>query len=164
MQDLRAASDLVARDLRRAGYWGGAASAPTANPYAAMTAASSSTDAIEYAYSRDADENGVVDTNERFGVRLREGVVELLLGSGWQALTDAGTMTVTALRIVPSVHEPVLEDHCADCLAPGCRLRQQWRSVDVTMTARSKADAAIVRNLRSEVRVRNDHVWNECAS
>ncbi|MDO9316463.1 MAG: hypothetical protein Q7T97_18165, partial [Burkholderiaceae bacterium] len=49
MQDLRTATDLIARDLRRAGYWGDAAagvwprdSAPGAgsvasNPYSAMT-------------------------------------------------------------------------------------------------------------------------------
>ena len=34
-------------------------------------------------------ENGIVDSNERFGFRLRNGAIEMQLGDGnWQALTD----------------------------------------------------------------------------
>src|SRR4051812_42106673 len=49
-QDLRAAADLIARDIRRAGYWGRAesgiwspAAAPVANPYTSLDDVTSGT-------------------------------------------------------------------------------------------------------------------------
>jgi prepilin peptidase dependent protein B len=171
MQDLRTASDVIARDLRRAGHWAAAtsglpapgASAVRANPYAAMTPASAASDAAAFRYSRDTVENDTVDANEQFGLRLRNGTVELLLGAGnWQALTDPGTATITAFRVVPTVHELDLADSCADCLAT-CDPHQQVRSVEIVLAARSALDATVVRTLRSEVRVRNDAVTGACA-
>lgn len=171
MQDLRTASDVITRDLRRAGHWAAAASgipvagaaAPAANPYAAMSPASAASDAITFRYSRDAVENGVVDANEQFGLRLRSGVVELLLGAGhWQALTDPGTLTATELRIVPAVRELDLAHHCAGCGMPPCAARQQVRSVAVTLTAHAANDTSVTRSLQSEVRVRNDVVSGTC--
>ena len=47
-QDLRSAAELVARDLRRAGYWAApAASRP--NPYAAFAPQAAASDAASYA-------------------------------------------------------------------------------------------------------------------
>lgn len=162
MQDLRTASDVIARDLRRAGHWGDAASAPAANPYAPIAPSAAASDAITFRYSRDAVENGIVDPNEQFGLRLRNGVVELLLGGAWQALTDGGTLFVTEFRIAPVVHELNLADHCVDCLAPGCEPRQQVRSIDLVLSAHAAADAAVRRSLHSTVRLRNDLVSGAC--
>lgn len=167
MQELRTASDVIARDLRRAGHWGAAAaalsgaSAPV-NPYAALSAAPAASDTIAFRYSRDAVENGVVDANEEFGVRLRNGVIELLLGTAWQALTDAGTLTVDTLRITPMVQTTSLVDPCGDCLAPPCVPRQELRRVEVSITAHATVDPSVVRSLRSGVRVRNDLVAAGC--
>ena len=108
MQDLRTATDIVARDLRRAGYWGASASgvrgddgsAVLANPYALVAPESAASDAVRLSFSRDASENGTLDGNERFGFRLRNGAIELQLGDGnWQALTDPATLTVTAFEV-----------------------------------------------------------------
>jgi len=168
MQELRTASDVIARDLRRAGHWGAAAAAlsgasgPAPNPYAAWSAAPAASDAIGFRYSRDTLENGIVDANEEFGLRLRNGVVELLLGTAWQALTDAGTLTVDTLRITPSVQTTSLADHCSDCLAAPCVPRQELRSVEVLITAHATLDPSVVRSLRSAVRVRNDLVAAGC--
>ncbi|HRP28880.1 MAG TPA: prepilin-type N-terminal cleavage/methylation domain-containing protein, partial [Burkholderiaceae bacterium] len=103
MQDLRTAADLVARDLRRAGYWGDAGAgvwsadaAPRDNPYAALAPDDAASDAASLRYSRDTAENHVVDGNEQFGFRLRNRAIEIQLGSGnWQALTDATLLAVT---------------------------------------------------------------------
>ncbi|MEO6361691.1 MAG: hypothetical protein ABIO71_00520, partial [Caldimonas sp.] len=43
-----------------------------------------------------------------------------------------------------------------------CPPRQQVRSFAVTLAARSTADAAVTRSLRSDVRVRNDAVVGSC--
>ena len=74
-QDLRAASDLIARDLRRAGYWQQASQGTSwpaqPNPYRAMSPSGTASAALtSYSYSRDAAENNSLDSNESFGLRL----------------------------------------------------------------------------------------------
>ena len=74
MQDLRTAADLVARDLRRAGYWGAAASGVRGDDGSAghrqpvrrdRAASARPSEAVRLSFSRDAGENGSVDDNER---------------------------------------------------------------------------------------------------
>lgn len=173
MQELRSAADMVARDLRRAGYWANAASAvrgdgagvSPANPFGVAADAAAS-DAIRLSFSRDAVENDAVDDAERFGFRLRAGVVEMQLGAGnWQALSDAGTLVVTAFTVEPRLDEASLADFCAQpCAASGanCPPRQQVRSFAVTLAARSSHDASVTRSLRSTVRLRNGAVTGNC--
>lgn len=173
MQDLRGTADLVARDLRRAGYWATAASgvrseaasAPLANPYG-VSADPAASDAVRLSFSRDASENDIVDDNERFGFRLAGGVVQMQLGAGnWQALSDAGTLVVTAFTVEPRLEEVSLAAFCAQsCAASGamCPPRQQVRSFEVTMAARASRDASVTRNLRSTVRLRNGAVVGNC--
>ena len=173
MQDLRTATDLVARDLRRAGHWGDAAAgvwSPTqaqlANPYAALAPAAAASDVASYAYSRDATENHLLDTNEQFGLRLRNKAIELQLGrSNWQALTDATLLVVTAFTITPTVEEIDLDALCHQPCPAGsttCPLRQQVRSFAVRIGGRSLADASITRSLQAVVRVRQDAIVGAC--
>lgn len=174
MQDLRSASDVITRDLRRAGHWAdptvamaaSAASGAVANPYAALAPAAAASDAARFAYSRDTLENQLLDSNEQFGLRLRNGVIELLLGAGnWQALTDAGTLQVTAFSVQPRTQTVSLLDHCARPCPTGsttCDARLELRSLRVSITARATDDASLVRRLDSELRVRNDGVIGAC--
>lgn len=173
MQDLRSASDVVTRDLRRAGHWGDAAAALAAtaasgvvtNPYAAFAPAVAASDAARFAYSRDAVENHVLDSNEQFGLRLRNGAIELQLGAGnWQALTDVGTLVVIEFSIRPRVHTLPLQEHCARPCPSGttCDAKLELRSLVVDITARASDDASLVRRLSSQVRLRNDGVTGAC--
>jgi prepilin peptidase dependent protein B len=174
MQDLRTAADIITRDLRRAGYWAGAVAsvqvppgAPAAaNPYLAVAPAAAASDAVSFAFSRDASENQTLDSNEQFGFRLRRGVIEMQLGSGnWQALTDANTLVVTGFLVTPTVEEFSLASQCArpcPAVTPDCPPRQQVRSLDVSIQARSSSDASVQRSLRSSVRLRNDAVVGAC--
>ena len=177
-QDLRAAADLVARDLRRAGYWAASASgvrgndgavSPVANPYGPDIAGgtATATDAIRLSFDRYAAAAAAVGDDERFGFRLRGGAVEMQLGAAnWQALTDAGTLVVTAFTVVPRVDEVSLAGFCErPCPAASatCPPRQQVRSFALTLAARSTADAALTRTLSSSVRTRNDAVVGSCA-
>jgi type IV pilus assembly protein PilW len=169
--DLQAAVEVVTRDLRRAGYWADAAAglsrngtAALDNPYASFDLAASNA-AVGFSYSRDESENQRVDDNERFGFRLHAGAIEMLLGSGnWQALTDTGTLVVTALALTPDVRETALDGLCerpcpsTDASCP----RLQVRSIDLAITARSTADPALVRSARSRLRLRNDVSVGAC--
>ena len=174
MQDLRTASDIITRDLRRAGYWAGAVAAvqvpvgmaAPANPYVAVTPSAAASDAVSFAFSRDATENHSLDSNEQFGFRLRRGVIEMQLGSGnWQALTDANTVVVSEFRVVPSVQDIDLSNQCTRACVAGdasCPPRQQVRSLSVSIAARSSADARVQRSLNSSVRLRNDSITGSC--
>jgi type IV pilus assembly protein PilW len=172
MQELRTTADLVTRDLRRAGHWGAAgagvwqrgASGVLANPYAALAwPADPASAALAFRFSRDLVENHVVDDNENFGLRLRRGVIEMQLGAaGWQALTDAGSVVVTAFNITPTVQTLSLADYCPrGCSGSSCP-QQQLRSLVVQISGQAARDPRIVRSLISEVRLRNDAIAGAC--
>ena len=167
-QDLRTASDVIARDLRRSGYFGGATDAGRANPYAAIGPAGAASDAISLRYSMDATENNSVDSNEQFGFRLHAGVIELQLGAGnWQALTDANTLTITRFNISPDAQDISLASFCTTPCAAGdthCPPHQQLLSVSVELSARLVSDSAVTRSLRSTVRTRNDTLIGTCGA
>ncbi|HEY4067668.1 MAG TPA: hypothetical protein VGM74_12285 [Burkholderiaceae bacterium] len=164
-QDLRAAADLVARDLRRAGYWGHAGAA-NPNPYAGIDLAGrADAAAIGLRYSMDATENDAVDTNEQFGFRLHNGAIESQVGAGnWQALTDPATLTVTAFSVTPELQEIPLAAFCAaPCVdATRCAPRQQQRSLQVEITAQLAGDAPVTRSVHSTVRARSGSVIGAC--
>ena len=174
MQDLRTAADVITRDLRRAGYWAGATSgvwlAGTStvlpNPYGAIAPSSAASDAVSFHYSRDGTENNRVDSNEEFGFRLRNGVIEMLLGGGgWQALTDAGTLTVTTFGVTPSNERISLQTACSKACPAGsttCPPQQEVRSLALLISGRSVTDARVTRSVRSHVRIRNDPFTGAC--
>lgn len=176
MQDLRTAADLVSRELRRAGFWGSAAdgvwhagtTGTTANPYAAVAPATAASDAVSFRYSRDVTENHLLDSNEQFGFRLRKGAIEIQLGAGnWQALTDAGTLQITQFELTPTVQAVSLAAFCPTPCPPGattCPPMQQVRSLEIVVTGRLVADPAVLRSMRSTVRLRNDAVVGACAT
>ena len=89
-----------------------------------------------FAYSRDSGREPRCSTrNEQFGLRLRNGVIELLLGAGnWQALTDAGTLIVTEFERPAARAGRALLEHCARPCPPARTLRRrgsQLRSLAV---------------------------------
>ena len=172
MQDLRAAAELMARDLRRVCYWGAAdhgvwqqtATAGAAlNPYIAMSTSGSG---VAFRYSRDTVENDLVDGNEQFGYRLRNGVLELQLGtSPWQAMTDSTTMKVTRFEITPTEQLLSLAGSCtAPCPASdlNCPPQLRVRSLVLTLTAQGIGNTSVERSVRTTVRLRNDALTGHC--
>jgi len=174
-QDLRAAADLIARDLRRAGYWGnavqgtiatGTGTATTANPYAAV-AASAASSTITYNYSQDAAENDTLDDNEQFGFRLQNNVIQMrtAANTSWQAITDPNVLEVTALKIDDSGSTSIgMGSICSTTVLPGAANYPSitLRQYTVTITARAPGDSTITRQLRTGVKVRNDAYAGAC--
>jgi type IV pilus assembly protein PilW len=171
-QDLRAAADLVARDLRRGGFWGnaiqgtlavGAGSSVAQNPYAALS--NSSSDGVSYRFSRDATENNTLDDAERFGFRRQVGVLQMQTANGvWQDLTDDKNLRLTALTITPTLTTLALGSLCSKpCTAgtPNCPV-STVRSLAVTLTGQSVRDSAMVRSINLTVRLRNDESAGQC--
>lgn len=142
-------------------------SPPHTNPYAALAPAAAASDAASFAYSRDATvENHVLDSNEQFGLRLRNKAIELQLGrANWQALTDATLLEVTSFAIEPTVEEIDLGALCHKPCPIGsatCPPRQQVRSLAVQIGGRSLADPSVTRSVQAQVRVRYDAVVGAC--
>jgi type IV pilus assembly protein PilW len=164
-QDLRAAADLIARDLRRSGYWqealAAAAPSPPAsaasNPYAAVTVTGAASSAeLTYSFSRDAvaAENNAINTagpNENFGFRLEGGAIRTQTADGvWQEVTDPGAVVVTRFAVTPSV-----TNVSSAANGVGCPV-VQVRRYDIVIGGRSPGDDNIVREIRESVRLRND--------
>ena len=174
VQDLRTAADLITRDLRRAGYWGAAtdgvwvagATGVATNPYVAVAPGGAASNAVSFRYSRDVTENNLVDGNEQFGYRLRSGTIEMQLGAAnWQALTDAGSISVIEFSVTPTLDDINLQAFCAtECRAgdAACPPRQQVRSLSLVITARLARNSNVTRSVHSNVRLRNDLVVGAC--
>lgn len=168
-QDMRAAMDIVTRDLRRAGYWQNAQAGAwflgqvgTPVPYEdtnyAEIAVPSSSE-VNYAYSKDADNSAAV--TEQFGFRLSGSTLQMNIGSGYQDLTDSGSTTVTAFSVVPRTPSQVIAIACVTTCTVNCPTLEV-REYAVTMTAQAAGDATVTRTLRSDVRVRNDKTTGAC--
>jgi type IV pilus assembly protein PilW len=121
-QDLRAATDVIAREVRRAGFWQRSFDGVTANPelnaYRAISAAPDGgvVQEIVYRYDRDGD-NAVNNTTEVFGFRRAEvggiGQLQMQIGANaWQPLTDIASVDVTTFAITPVTAEIRLGDMC----------------------------------------------------
>ena len=173
-QGLRAAADLIVRDLRRAGYWGNAiagtvtgtgalSSVTTTNPYRAI-AADDAASSIGYNFARDTDD--ALASTEQFGFRLSNNVVQMQTSSGsWVDVTDPTVLVVTAMTITPT--ETVLDighacpNVCSVAITPSCPT-VTVRSYGIVLQGRYAKDDAITRTLRTNVRVRNDALNGVC--
>jgi prepilin peptidase dependent protein B len=191
-QDMRATTDLIARDLRRAGYWGNAlagtvatvtagVSATTPNPYRAITPG---TGIVEYAFSRDIAENNTRDNNENFGFQRAVvngvGVVQMQVGMGnWQTVTDPQSMDVTAFNVTPTETTVDVRTACAvaccsdaDVTAGTCATRNiaagascptiRVRQYAVALTANAIGNTRVTRTMQTRVRPRNDEYAGVC--
>jgi type IV pilus assembly protein PilW len=135
--------------LRRAGYWAFASEGialagqtPVAsNPYAALTPSAAASDSVTFAYSRDATENGLVDSTEQFGFRLRNGALEIQLGAGnWQALTTPARCLSPRFGSRRPCSRSQLGDACAAACPLGsatCPPRLHVRSLAVEISGRA---------------------------
>jgi prepilin peptidase dependent protein B len=175
-QDLRATADLIARDLRRAGFWwnsqrvtalGSGPGGTMPNPYATVSPADDGDTAQEvtyrYAHPNQVEDDTVED-DERLGYRLKNGVIETQLGLGnWQALTDAGALKVTTFDVTVDKQDVPLACHraCSAGATP-CPPVQSVRSYTIQIDGEAASDPAVKRSVRSHVRLRNDLVVGEC--
>ena len=185
-QDLRAAADVVVRDLRRAGYWAnslagatltGFGTATTPNAYAPITVSCSTASSINFSYSRDT--NNTVDDAERFGFRLnaQAGTIEMQVAgsTGWQPLTDPSVIRVTKLQCAESKTDIPVGDTCRS----GCNTSPPTpptaptaacpnppyvsvRRYDIVIEAEAAFDASFKRSARESVTVRNHAVAGAC--
>ena len=175
-QDLRAASDLISREIRAAGYWGNAYQQVWAgkmiNPYS-ITPLTTTVGNTNLVYFRSLDEepiggteNDVINDNEYGGFRLNSttGAIDMQLGSGnWQQLTDPAVMAIRQFSLlVNNVSRPVpCGSDCKQSPA-GLPLQQCARDVVMTIVVQAVHDPAVRRSISNRIRLRNDVVMEAC--
>jgi type IV pilus assembly protein PilW len=175
-QDLRAVADVVAREVRRAGFWENAiagtvttatSQATPANPNAAVTA-TPDTSTIRYSVAQDTANgrsatDATLDNDERFGFRLDDGVVQMEVGlDAWQSLTDPSIVTVQDFAITPTETTIDIRASCAKpCTGTSCPT-VTVRSYHITLRGSATQDNTVSRTLVERVRVRNDATAGAC--
>lgn len=166
--EMRAAMDLVTRDLRRAGHWpaavsgtlaGGDGSPPPRNPFSTLSVMKDPRLDVAYQYQPPDD----VRTAFRFQIGAN-GSLQMKIGDGVpQPLTDTTLMEVTGFD-VNLVSTPVaLPDACPSGCTGGNCPRMIVNVLDITLSGRVKRKPEITRTLRSQVRPRNEVLEGVCA-
>lgn len=186
-QDMRAALDIISRDIRRSGFWANAyksvqpASTVLANPYQPVGILSGATNAVEhqvrYNYSHDQDlsraETDVVEAEENNGFEL---VVDAATGVGTimaqltsnaatplQPLTDPNVLNVKQFDVqvnTTKVDLPVCSTPPCAPVTAGCGASASVFIRDVVLTISGEAvhDSNVKRTMATTVRLRNDQV------
>ena len=170
-QDLRAASDIVARELRRAGahwaadgsVWCSGCTGTFNNIYSAMTPTVPAVE-TQYRYRRGSGVTGP------FGFKLESARIKSRISdiSGWHDLTDSNVLNVTNFSVTPRlVSEPtpggaLPQKMPCPKLCPGggtaCWPTVQVREFVIDIAGTSTSDPSVIRGIRSVVRVRNDEL------
>jgi len=168
-QDLRAAMDIVTREIRRAGahdqsaltVWNPAPGAPPviANNFAAIDVTEDG-DEIVLRYRRGPGQEGP------YGFKVEDEKLKSLIGGTWQELTDPAVMRVTGFTVTPEVVASTVVPCPRECSGGGtaCWPTLTVRDYKVDISAASQSDAAVQRSMRTRVRVRNDWLaFNDAA-
>lgn len=166
-QELRAAMDLMVREVRRGGYRSDHADfiglLATGQTFSNTVQVSEDGTQLDLAY--DANRNGgSFSVDETYGFRLADGVVQALRGGTWNNLTDPGNTRITTLSFcfLPSDDDECLLEPPAESevTIAGGTTYVIVKELRITLTGEVVADPSIVRSLRETVRVRNDEVVN----
>ncbi|MBK6787149.1 MAG: hypothetical protein IPG77_05665 [Betaproteobacteria bacterium] len=166
-QDLRAAADIIARDLRRAGRQNDndallnvaqplPAAPPAANPLAAINVGGAAGSAdLSFSYMQPS---GI--TAAGFQRDAARGTIRMRIGGNWQDLTDPNALEVTAFDV------EILEGPAAPLRLPCPRLcpdgtencwpTLQVRELQVTIAGQARSDPAVAHQVTTRVRLRND--------
>ncbi len=181
-QDLRSAADLIARDLRRAGYWRNATNvvsgATVTNPYAGVVNTTTDLTTGELTYTYDRDGNSFPDNGDRSGFKVDGGMLQMQNGAnGWQPVTDASSMEIVSPATLAVTTKTVELSASCPCLTtltctpalflPGgshyaTRPLVTVREYDLTLTGRAPSDTNVRRTIRETVRLRNDAPSGTC--
>ena len=170
-QDLRAATDIMAREMRRAGgsnetislasiWFPG--STVLVNPNALQLAVTSAT-AVEFKYFPGPFDGSFPTFEALSQFSLISAVIKTDIGGGAQDLTDGNVMRVTAFTpTVTTDSSAAIVLPCPNLCTGGgtaCWPRFEVRRAQIDVEAEARRDATVKRAISSTVRLRNDRVF-----
>jgi type IV pilus assembly protein PilW len=173
-QDLRAAIDIITRELRRSGgqrdltalqgVWRPGMYTATHNTFAEyqyLASVNTASTRYDYGYQPTSGNDQIS------AFRFQNDAIQQCLQGGacvdtgtWQDVTDTGVVKVTAFSITPSDQAPI-QLACPKLCPDGtqaCWPTVQVRELLISITAVSRNYAEVQRTMSSRVRVRNDYV------
>ena len=163
-QQLQSTLELMANDIRRAGYWGNArndvGSATNNNPFVA-TGADLTISGSCILFTYDQNNNGTLPSisssvdDERYGYMLTNGAVQARPPGGtfacnatdWENITDPNVINITALSFTQTTKTVTT--------GPATR-GLTMRSVDISISGRLVSDTTVTKTMTMHVRLRND--------
>jgi prepilin peptidase dependent protein B len=154
---LRAAVELMSRDIARAGYWRDSSlhiGPNYANPFGAVAVSQYKTarDCVVFAY--DANSDGILDPAEYRGFRLNGTVIEMkVAGSAWQC--DEGTWQALTPSLIKV--ESLEFGLVSYGTASGTRTVVD-RRVSIKLSGSASGDSAVRQNFDETINVRNDNI------
>lgn len=159
---LGAAAMLITGELRRAGYWSRARETldGAVNAYAPIRIIDG--DCVLYSYDRAADSvDGIPGEDERFGLRLRGGALQMKTSGGcgaddcadcdsgvWWAMSDPASVRITALAFDETQHTRSLPNGTSVTV----------RSVHYTLGGALARDPELTATLVGAAELRNDRL------
>lgn len=166
-QQLYAVVDIMAAEIRRAGYWANAkndlGTNQNNNPFMATGVDISVTSGNCILFAYDHDKNGTLPSigsasdDERYGFRLSGQTIQTrppgatfacnASASSWENITDTNVVQITALTFTLNTSTVVT--------GPGSRGLTQ-RSVDISVTGRLASDNTVTKTVTQHVRIHND--------
>lgn len=153
--DVQTILDIMANDIRRAGYW---ATPGTGNPFSPIFPTSGTSTCFLYSY--DANDDGTKDADELFGFRVSNQTVQIRTAGTsdtdcndgtWQPLSDPNLMRIdNATGLVFTITTTPVT-------VSGTGLTVERRFVNVRLLARSSSAADdITKVAQTSVEIRND--------
>lgn len=172
-QQMQTAMMLMAKEIRRAGYWSNAqndiGTGTNNNPFMVSgtdITIGSGNSCILFTY--DSNDNGTLPSitsssdDERYGFRLSGQTLQTrpygaafdctAAANAWENVTDSNVIQITTLTF--TLNESTI------ATGPGAKTLIQ-RSVDISMTGRLTSDNTITKTITQHVRLMNDKFTNE---
>ena len=147
----------------------------TPTPTSEHTCADSNTDTVLecpcITYRYDKDEDGEIDAEEVYGIRLHEGAIETSTSAdctagSWDDISDDNIyITKLTFELDPNSFVWEIEGDGVDLDADGiadCQTGETCfarRKINVVMEGRLTSDDAITISLRDEIKIKNDHYY-----
>lgn len=166
-QDVRAAMEYMARDIRRSGYYSGNQST-TVNPFQAELAVGNPSSCILYAY--DTKKDGQITDDDKLGFRLSSNALQLRRKAAncdaphsWENLTDVNTIIVKKLKFTINTvfcTDVTAELHvdCKGSVQKTNEVHVHTYDVKIELTAQLKADPSMSISSEQTVRIKNESV------
>lgn len=174
-QELRVVMDVMARDIRRAGYWSRADSF-SVNPFASGARDVTVVDGSCITYSYDSRNDNVIHHNDNQGFKLVGNAVAIRKtsakcddkgGHKWESISDKHTLDITRLdfQLITEACRNLNDIHrTCDLLISNDGTKASGQSGDVieimyvialTLSGRLKGDESVEGSMRQIVSVRN---------
>lgn len=167
-QTLQSAMDMMANDIRRAGYWANASNDldlnQNNNPFMASGTdvnVGNTNTCILFTY--DHDKNGSLPSistsydDERYGYRLNNQVLQTrpwgasfncgAAANAWENITDSTVVVITNLTFTLNTQTLTTGPGSAGIIL---------RSVDISLTGQLAGDSTVTKTITQHVRIRND--------